>query len=107
MQIEGPESALELLGNEGADLSTNILEFLFAAGVQRNFQWIDEILSVASAENIQLHLDDIVKSFYRADLVLACKFHMRAFWDSELQILLADYANFLDLSCGVSMLIFD
>jgi hypothetical protein len=95
MQIEGPELALKLLGNEGADLSTNVLEFLFAAGVQRNFQWIDEILSVASAENIHLHLDDIVKSFYRADLVVACKVHMRAFWDPELRILLTDYANLL------------
>jgi hypothetical protein len=93
--MEGPASAIRLLGNEGANLSTNVLEFLFAAGVQRNFQLIGEILSAVSVENIQLHPDDIVKSFYRANLAVACRVHKRGFWDPGLRILVADYAPLL------------
>ncbi|KAL5318979.1 hypothetical protein ACEPPN_014047 [Leptodophora sp. 'Broadleaf-Isolate-01'] len=96
MQMEGPQAAIGLLRSEGADLPSSLLEFVFAAGVQKNFGLIDEIFSVASAETIELHPDDIVKTFYWADLAVACKLHKRAFWDPRLRVLVINHVKFLD-----------
>ena len=71
-------------------------EFLFAASVQKNFNLIDEILSVASAEGLELDPDDIVARFNCADLVVTCQFHKRAFWDPGLRVLFVHDARFLD-----------
>ena len=96
MQTEGPQAAIGLLRTEGAGLTSSLLEFVFAAGVQKNFGLINEILNVASEEIVELHSDDIVTTFYWADLVVACTLHKRAFWDPELRVLVIDHAKFLD-----------
>ena len=96
MQIEGPQVAVELLGSEGTDLPTTLLEFVFAAGVQKNFGLIDDIFSVASAETLELHPDYIITSLCWAGLVVACKLHNRAFWDPGLRVLFVKHAKVLD-----------
>jgi hypothetical protein len=96
MQIEGPQAAIELLCNEGAELSGILLEYFFAAGVQKNFGLVDEIFNVASTGSIKLHSDDIITVLYWAGLVVACKLHKRAFWDPGLRVLVINHAKLLD-----------